>query len=101
MWFRGRAGGRRGNRCKILFPCRALGFSGIPYGPDISKYYQVRQGRIVAGGSANYGEWPWQVILYLATYDCGGSLINEEWVITAAHCIEKVTLNLFRQNLNS
>ena len=70
------------------------GASGLPYGPNPSAIYRLprRQGRIVDGKFANYGEWPWQVrILYnSADYSgqyCGGSLVNNEWVVTAAHCV--------------
>uniref|UniRef100_G1QAQ2 Mastin-like n=1 Tax=Myotis lucifugus TaxID=59463 RepID=G1QAQ2_MYOLU len=49
---------------------------------------------IVGGHDAAYGEWPWQVALWFLdpTSDkwifwCGGSLINQQWVLTAAHCI--------------
>ena len=55
--------------------------------------------QIVGGQLADRGEWPWQVALIghtAATYDfwhspgyqfCGGSLIDPQWVLTAAHCI--------------
>ena len=53
-----------------------------------------RRPEIVGGSVAEDGAWPWQVALVKAktkdNYDafyCGGSLINQQWVLTAAHCV--------------
>jgi secreted trypsin-like serine protease len=46
--------------------------------------------RIVSGAEADEHEWPWQVSLWLNAYDmhfCGGTLVSNEWVVTAAHCV--------------
>lgn len=45
-----------------------------------------RASQIVGGQPAEPGEWPWQVLVRAGSYMCGGSLIHQEWVVTAAHC---------------
>jgi len=49
----------------------------------------VRNDQPVIGGSnATPGQWPWQAQLSVPGYShwCGGSLLNRNWVLTAAHC---------------
>ena len=50
--------------------------------------------RILGGNEVVRGSWPWQVLIESNLLDkggwkvrCGGSLINEEWVVTAGHCL--------------
>lgn len=50
--------------------------------------------RIVGGSKASFGRWPWQISLRqwrTSTYlhKCGAALLNENWAITAAHCVDK------------
>jgi len=44
--------------------------------------------KIVGGSVAKVGDWGWQVAFKIfGSLACGGSVININWVVTAAHCI--------------
>ncbi|XP_042677594.1 chymotrypsin-like protease CTRL-1 [Centrocercus urophasianus] len=55
--------------------------------PQISPSVRYSE-RIINGQNAVSGSWPWQVSLQTrsGSHFCGGSLINKNWVVTAAHC---------------
>lgn len=53
-----------------------------------------RVARIVGGNQSSFGQWPWMVSLRqwrkgAFLHKCGAALLNENWAITAAHCVEK------------
>ncbi|CAI6344139.1 unnamed protein product [Macrosiphum euphorbiae] len=55
--------------------------------------------RIVGGTDSIPGEFPWQISLQIVTgktarHVCGGSVINENWVLTAAHCVVGLSENI-------
>ncbi|XP_049838182.1 mite allergen Der f 3-like [Schistocerca gregaria] len=58
-------------------------------GGSVQRRMSVLQGRIVNGVEAAPGEFPHQVTLRANGYhQCGASILNENWVLTAAHCVE-------------
>ncbi|KAM8827320.1 chymotrypsin-like protease CTRL-1 [Synchiropus splendidus] len=69
--------------CFFALVASALGCGRPAIPPRVSGY-----NKIVNGENAVSGSWPWQVSLqdYSGFHFCGGSLINQNWVLTAAHC---------------
>eukprot|EP00112_Aurelia_sp_Birch-Aquarium-sp1_P007983 Seg1871.3 transcript_id=Seg1871.3/GoldUCD/mRNA.D3Y31 product="Transmembrane protease serine 9" protein_id=Seg1871.3/GoldUCD/D3Y31 len=48
--------------------------------------------QIVGGSNARPGDWPWQVGFASAGSTfvyCGGTLVSDEWIISAAHCFQR------------
>ncbi|XP_062997586.1 chymotrypsin B-like [Elgaria multicarinata webbii] len=70
--------------CLALFSATQGQECGVPAIPSVISGYA----RIVNGEEAVPGSWPWQVSLQEKSgwHFCGGSLVNENWVVTAAHC---------------
>ncbi|XP_061483887.1 enteropeptidase isoform X6 [Rhineura floridana] len=44
--------------------------------------------KIIGGSDAQEGAWPWVVSLHFNSRPvCGASLVNNEWLVSAAHCV--------------
>ncbi|XP_056415347.1 plasma kallikrein isoform X2 [Hyla sarda] len=84
--------GKGGNSGFSLRLCktRTVGGCGMPVD---------QAGRIVGGRSSTLGEWPWQVSIHLKVssgrHVCGGSIISNQWIVTAAHCVVQWPLPRF------
>lgn len=50
--------------------------------------------RIVGGYECTAHSQPWQVSINIGYHFCGGSLINDQWIISAAHCWQKCVLHV-------
>jgi len=62
------------------------------------------QPRVVGGHNASFGSHPWQAMLFVRKskrffLPCGGALINEQWLLTAAHCVYSKSAKNFKVRL--
>jgi hypothetical protein len=42
--------------------------------------------KIIGGSDASIEDFPWQVYFSSGDYLCGGTIISQRWILTAAHC---------------
>ncbi len=44
--------------------------------------------KITGGEDAVISDFPWQIFFISGDYQCGGSIISNKWIVTAAHCTQ-------------
>lgn len=92
----------------VLFSALGMSLLGLPYaeasqkassqGESYNLKLKLKQEttlhRIIGGKPSTKGERPWMAALTINGQQfCGGSLIDKQWVLTAAHCIEDIQAN--------
>uniref|UniRef100_A0A3B3VGX6 Peptidase S1 domain-containing protein n=1 Tax=Poecilia latipinna TaxID=48699 RepID=A0A3B3VGX6_9TELE len=92
--------------CQSQEPGKHLGSLSLSLSLSLSDSHSLLCGkaagsksRIIGGQDAQLGDWPWQVYFTTSYSSCGGSLISNEWVLTAAHCISRDDLNYTKVQL--
>ncbi|KAL2761627.1 serine protease 55 isoform 2 precursor, partial [Daubentonia madagascariensis] len=70
-------------------PCPARGCGERPAFEGRTRY-----SRIIGGLEAEVGEFPWQVSIQARNeHFCGGAILDQWWILTAAHCLNSVDIS--------
>lgn len=87
-----------GGRDRASQPAPTVYEDAVAFGSSRQRLLSLH-GRVVGGSPAPVGAYPWTVAIGLADQPmsigqfCGGSLIANTWVLTAAHCLDRLRSN--------
>jgi hypothetical protein len=85
-----------GKRASVTCTSSTVTFRGVTY---LDKKCSARRVMVVRGRLTREGEAPWQALLWRPALwngrtlspaervECGGALVREGWILTAAHCV--------------
>lgn len=86
------AGPQRSRNISIENDAMTLG--STPYNDAVKRFLEKDKLKIIGGEKAPAGAFPWQVSLGVSwitnpeyAHFCGGSVYNDRWIVTAAHCL--------------
>ena len=72
----------------VLIPLLLLGQENLPINLDENQFQHI-----IGGEEASITDYPWQVALVDSNGlgFCGGVIISDSWIVTAAHCLDPST----------
>ncbi|XP_077973771.1 chymotrypsin B-like [Styela clava] len=86
------------SQCGVpAFSPQITGFDYVAQGAAVSESRSVPSPRVVNGEEAIPHSWPWQASLQgsQGSAYCGGTLVQSQWVVTAAHCAALVFIGTY------
>lgn len=95
----------RNGYCRyVIRSCLPKKCGDPPYNPKTVKIPNFDPRKIVGGSRAFPHAHPWTVMIQKTegnrTFVCGGSIICNKWIVTAAHCLDKQDGNTNEPDLN-